>query len=107
MNLLAIARAMGGNLRRACAFSPNLLQMILDLFSSRTGRIEIFLCVALDFGLAVFSAVDFVAESMQANRKVRTINAGRILLRLEKASLLKRPSLAVLALGHIETDGVG
>ena len=29
MNLLAVPRAMGGNLRRARAFSPDLLQVIL------------------------------------------------------------------------------
>src|SRR5580658_1861151 len=97
---------MGCNLCRARSFSPDLLQMILDLFSSRTGCIQIFLRVALDLGLTVFAAVDLVAESLQANRKVRTINAGRILLRLEKASLLKRPRLAALALGQIENDGM-
>src|ERR1035437_1776314 len=97
---------MGSNLCRARAFSPDLLQMILDLFSSRTGCIQIFLRVALDLRLTVFAAVDLVAESLQANRKVRTINAGRILLRLEKASLLKRPRLAILARGQIENDGM-
>src|SRR5208337_5315818 len=95
---------MGSNLCRARAFSPDLLQMILDLFSSRTGCIQIFLRVALDLGLTVFAAVDLVAESLQPNRKVRTINAGRILLRLEKAPLLKRTCLAVLTLGHVEND---
>ena len=40
MNLLAVPRAMGSNLRRACAFSSNLLQVSLDLFSPWTGCIQ-------------------------------------------------------------------
>src|SRR5260370_3427132 len=106
MNLLAIARAMGSNLCRARAFYSNRLQVQLDLFSSRTGCIQIFLRVALDLGLTVFAAVDLITQPLQTHGKVRTINAGRILLRLEKASLLKRPRLAVLTLGHIENDGM-
>ncbi len=38
-------------------------------------------------------------EPLQTHGKLGTVHTGRILLRLEKASLLKRPRLAVLALG--------
>ena len=106
MNRLAVPRAMGRNLCRARAFSSNLLQVTLDLFSSWTGCIQIFLRVALDLGLTVFAAFDLVAQPVKARGKLGTIHTGRILLRLEKTSLLKRPRLAVLTLGHIENDGM-
>src|ERR1700677_278 len=98
---------MGSNLCRSCAFSSNLLQVPLDLFSSWTGRIQIFLRIALDFQLTVLTALDLVTESLQTNRKVRTINTGRVLLRLEKAALLQRSRLAILTRGQIENDGMG
>src|SRR5208337_856167 len=106
VNLLTVSGAMGGDLRGARAFSSNLLQVFLDLFSPWTRCIEIFLRVALDFRLSVLAAFDFIAQPLQAHGKLGTIHAGRILLRLEKASLLKRPRLAVLALGQIENDGM-
>ena len=67
---------------------------------------KIFLRVAFDFGLAVLAAFDLIAHPLQPHGKLGTVHTGRILLRLEKASLLKRPRLAVLALGHIENDGM-
>ena len=85
---------MRSNLCRARAFSSNLLQVPLDLFSPWTRCIQIFLRIAFDFRLAMLAAFDLVAEFLQANRKVRTINTGRILLRLEKAALLQRSRLA-------------
>ena len=80
--------AMRSNLRRACAFSSNFLQVSLDLFSPWTGRIQIFLRVAFDLRLSVRAAFDLIAQPLQANGKLGTIHAGRILLRLEKAALL-------------------
>src|SRR6202171_2870491 len=106
MNLLAVPRAMGSNLSRARAFSSNLLQVSLDLFSSWTRCIEIFLRVALDFRLSVLAAFDFIAQPLQVHGKLGTVDTGRILLGLEKASFLKRPRLAALAFGHIENDGM-
>src|ERR1035438_6209456 len=97
---------MSSDLCRTRAFSPNLLQMILDLFSSWTGRIEVFLRVALDLGLTVLAAFDLIAQPLQAHGELGTVNAGRILLRLEKAALLKRPRLAVLTFGQIENDSM-
>src|SRR5208337_2509493 len=102
--LLTVPRAMGSNLCRARAFSSNLLQVPLDLFSSWTGCIEILLRVALNLRLAMLAAFDLIAEPLQTHGKLGTVHTGRILLRLEKASLLKRPRLAVLTLGHIEND---
>ncbi len=61
MNLLAVPRAMGSNLCRARAFSSNLLQVILDLFSPWAGGIQVFLCVALDLQLSMLAAFDFIA----------------------------------------------
>jgi hypothetical protein len=95
---------MGSNLCRARAFSSNLLQVSLDLFSPWTGCIEILLRVALNLRLAMLAAFDFIAQPLQTHGKLGTVHTGRILLRLEKASLLKRPRLAVLTLGHIEND---
>src|SRR5208282_4644846 len=106
MNLLTVPRAMGSNLCRARAFSSNLLQVPLDLFSPRTGCIEILLRVALNLRLAMLAAFDLIAQPLQTHGKLGTVHTGRILLRLEKAALLQRPRLAVLALGHIENDGM-
>src|SRR5208282_3868392 len=60
MNLLVVPRTMGSNLCRARAFSSNLLQVLLDLFSPWTGCIQVFLRVAFDFRLAVLAAFDFI-----------------------------------------------
>ena len=95
---------MGSNLCRTRTISTNLLQVPLDLFSPWTGCIQIFLRIAFDFWLAVLAAFDLIAQPVKAHGKLRTVHTGRILLRLEKASLLKRPRLAVLTLGHIEND---
>ena len=63
-NLLAVPRAMGSNLCRARAFSSDLLQVTLDLFSPRTGCIQIFPRVALDFRLAMLAAFDLIAQPL-------------------------------------------
>ena len=97
---------MGSNLCRARAFSPDLLQVILDLFSSRTGCIEVFLRVALDLGLTVLAAFDLIAQPLQAHGKLGTVDTGRILLRLEKTPLLQCPRLALLTFGQIENDSM-
>ena len=66
-NLLTMPRAMSRNLCRARAFSSNLLQVPLDLFSPWTGCIEIVLRIAFDFRLTVFAAVDLIAQCLQSN----------------------------------------
>src|SRR5260370_32367159 len=104
--MLVLSRAVSRNLGRPRAFSSNLLQVTLDLFAARTGCIQVFLRVALDFRLAMLSSLDLIANPLQPRGKLGTIHAGRILLRLEKTSLLKSARLAVLALGHIENDGM-
>ena len=106
MNLLVVTGAVSRNLGRARAFSSNLLQVTLDLFAARTGCIQVFLRVAPNFRLAMLSSLDLIANPLQPRGKLGTIHAGRILLRLEKAALLQRPRLAVLALGHIENNGM-
>src|SRR5580658_760164 len=106
MDPLAVPCAMGRNLCRARAFSSDLLQVSLDLVSPRTGCIEMLLRVAFDLRLAMLAAFDLIAQTVKAHGKLGTIHAGRILLRLEKASLLQRPRLAVLALCHIENNGM-
>ena len=61
MDLLLVPRAMGSNLCRARAFSSNLLQVTLDLFSPWARCVQIFLRVALDLRLAVLAAFDLIA----------------------------------------------
>jgi hypothetical protein len=95
---------MRSNLCRTRTISSNLLQVPLNLFSPWTGCIQIFLRIALDLRLAMLAAVDLIAQPVKAHGKLGTVHTGRILLRLEKTSLLKRPRLAVLTLGHIEND---
>src|SRR5260370_8067797 len=105
-NLLAVPRAMSSILCRARTFSSNLVQVILDLFSPRTGWTERFLRVTPDFRLAVRAAFDLIAQPLQPHGKLGPVHARCILLRLKKASLLKRPRFAALAFGHIENDGM-
>src|ERR1700678_1477428 len=80
--------------------------MLFDLFTAWTRCVEILLCVALDLRLTMLAAFDLVAQAMQPHGKLRTVYAGRILLRLEEAALLKSAGLAVLAFGHIEDDSM-
>ena len=52
------------------------------------------------------AAFDLIAQPLQPHGKLGPVHARCILLRLKKASLLKRPRLAALAFGHIENDGM-
>src|SRR5208282_5528870 len=52
----------------------------------------------------MLAAFDFIAQPLQTHGNLRTVHTGRVLLRLEKAALLQRPRLAILARGHIEND---
>ena len=54
----------------------------------------------------MLAALNLVAQTMQSHGKFGTVHAGRILLRLEEAALLKSAGLAVLAFGHIEDDSM-
>ena len=106
MNLLVVASTMGSNLRRACALSSNLLQVFFDLLTTWTRCFQILLRISLDFRLAMLTAFNLVTKTLQPHRKLGSIYAGRILLRLEKTALLKSARLAIVPLGHIENDRV-
>ena len=64
MEFLAIACAMSGNLRRACTFPSNLLQVFFDLDSTRTRCLQILLRISLDLRLPMLAAFDLVAEAL-------------------------------------------
>ena len=106
MKLLAVPRAMSCDLRRACTVSANFLQVSDDLFPARARCVKILLAVALDLRLAMFAAFNLITQPMQPQGEFGTVDGCHILLRLEKAALLKRARLAVLTLGHVEDDCV-
>jgi hypothetical protein len=63
---LLIPRAVGSDLRGRCAIDSLFPQMVLNLFSSRTGRLEILFGVPADFRLAMLAALQFIPQ--QCNR---------------------------------------
>ena len=71
---------MSGDLRRARAISPDLLQVLFDLYPAWTRCIEIFLRVALDLRLTMLAAFDLVTQAMQPHGKLGAVHAGCILL---------------------------
>jgi hypothetical protein len=95
VNFLAVPRAMSGDLCGTCTVPANFLQVAGDLFPAWARRVKIFLAVVLNLRLTMFAAFNFITQTVQPQGEFGTIDGCHILLRLEKAALLKRPRLAV------------
>src|SRR5580692_5999998 len=77
----AVARLMSCDLCRTCTFQALLFEVCLDLLTSRTGSIEILTCIAGDLRLPALSFFDLIALTLQAQRKLGTVDCGSKLLR--------------------------
>src|SRR5271170_5607936 len=80
MELLAVAGAMSGNLRRACTLSADLLQVFFDLQTTRARRLQILLRITLDFRLPMLATFDLIAEALQPHCEFGAVHGCRILL---------------------------
>ena len=80
---LAVARMVGGDLCRRGSIDSLLPQMVFDLFTPRTGSLQIFLRVAFYFRLSMLAALQFVAQLFQTQRQFRSVHRRHIALRHE------------------------
>src|SRR5216684_7604805 len=106
MNLLAIARCVRCDLSgfppgTACAF-----KVFANLLAARTGCVEVFLRVALDFRRTAAPCRDFVSKLTQFVGQLGLIDGCGKLLRSKEALRLNGPRLAVVPLGHVENHSV-
>ncbi len=98
---------MGGDLPGRRAVDSLLSLVILHLLTARTRRLQILPRVALDLRLTVLAALQLVAELLQARCQLRAIDRRAVVLRSVQLMRLHRTGLPVLALGHVENDGMG
>ena len=98
---------MGCDLGGAGALAADLFELCSDLGTARARRLQVLPAVAFDLRLAVLSALDFVAQTLQPGSKLGPVDRRRECLRLEQTTLLQRVRVAVFALSHIENDNVG
>ena len=71
------------NGKQTRAVDSQLAEMVLDLFPARAAGLQIFLRITLDLRLPMLAALQFVAQTLQAHRQFRAVNAGGIALRRE------------------------
>src|ERR1700676_1416305 len=102
----------GRDLRCCRSVDPLLSQMIFDLFTPRTGSLQIFLRVAADFRLSMLAALQFVAQLSETQCQLGSVDGRGVALGHEHLVRLQSSHLfsvfgAVLPLGHIEDHGMG
>jgi hypothetical protein len=102
-----VARVVSGDLCRRCSVDALLAEMFFDLFPTRAGCFQIFLSVAFDLGLSMLTALDFIAQPFKPQSQLGTVNGSCAPLRSKEFMWLQGSRLAVVALGHIEDDGMG
>src|SRR5258707_11346537 len=98
----AIARLMSCDLCRTCTSQALLFEVCLDLLTSRTGSIEVLTCVAGDLRLPALSLFDLIALTLQAQRKLGTVDRRSKLLRPVPFVGLQGPRFSVLGFSEIE-----
>ena len=103
----SVAGGVRGNLCGLFAGAAGAFQVLTNLLAARTRCVEILLRVALDLRRAAAASGDFVAERAKPVGQLGLIDGGGELLRREETLRLNGARLAVVALGHIEDDGVG
>src|SRR5467141_3854975 len=87
-------------------------KMVFDLFTSRTGSLQIFLRVAFYFRLSMLAALQFVAQLFQTQCQLGSVHCRDVALRHEHLMRLQSSHLfpvlrTALALGHVEDHGMG
>src|ERR1700728_1599928 len=71
---LAVARLMSCDLCRTCTPQVLFFEVCLDLLTSRTGSIEVLTGVPGDLRLPALSFFDLIAPTLQAQRKLGTVD---------------------------------
>ena len=94
---LPIPRVVGSDLCCRCAIDSLLAQMVFDLFSSWTGRLQVLFGVAADFRLPMFPAFQFIAEHLQPHCQFGSVNCRHVSLGNEEFVGLEAPRLFSLA----------
>src|ERR1039458_7094091 len=70
----SIARMVGRDLRCRGSVDSFFSEMVFDLFTSRTGSLQIFLCVAFYFRLSMLAALQFVAQRFHSQRQFGSVD---------------------------------
>src|SRR5216683_79142 len=101
----------GRDLRRRGSVDPLFPEMVFDLFTSRTGSLQIFLRVAFYFRLSILAALQFVAQLFQTQCQLGSVHRRDVALRHEHLMRLQSSDLfpvfrTALALGHVEDHGM-
>ena len=71
---LAVARMVGRDLCCRCSVDSLFPEMIFDLFTSRTGSLQIFLRVSFYFRLSMLAALQFVAQLFQTQSQLGSVD---------------------------------
>src|ERR1700683_1718639 len=106
-NFFFVAGVVGGDLRGARPAEAAFRHGLLDLLAAGAGSVQILLRIAFDLRCAFFPCLDFIAEIAKPKGEFRLINSGSKLLAVEETFRLDSACGAMLALRHIEDDGVG
>src|SRR5271166_3495640 len=104
---LGVPRSVGGDF---CGFRPTdtlLVQVLFDLLPAWAAGFQILLGVALNLRCSVWALLNFITQLFQTQRKLCSINGGRILLRAIQLMGLQCAGIAVFSLGDIEDDHMG
>src|SRR4029077_17187581 len=104
---LPIPCVVSSDLRCRCAIDSLFPQMIFDLFAPWTGRLQILFGVATDFGLAMLSALQFIAQHLQPHCQFGSIDGRYVSLRNEEFVGLEAARCSIGLLGHVEDYGMG
>src|ERR1700733_9254839 len=99
---LPIPRVVGSDLRRRCAIDSLFPQMILNLFASWTGRLQIVFGVAPNLRLPMLPALQFIAQHLQPHCEFGSVNCRYVSLRNKEFVGLETSRCSVRLLGHVE-----
>src|SRR5271165_5990310 len=103
---LSVPRVMGSDLRCRCAIGSLFAQMVFNLFSSWTGRLQVLSGVASDFGLAMLAALQFIAQHLEPHCQFGSVNCRHVSLRNEQFVRLEATRSSVCLLSYVEDDGM-
>ena len=78
--------------------------MVLDLFSSWTGCLQVLFGVATDFWLPMLPALQFIAQHLQMHCEFGSIDRSHVSLRNKEFAGLGTSGCSTRLLGHVEDD---
>ena len=105
-NFFTVASRVRGDLGGFFAGAACAFHILANLLAARTRCIKVFLRVPLDLRRAASPGRDLVTELAESVDQFGLIDGGGELLGSEKALRLDGAWLAIVALSHIEDDGV-